>query len=179
MLDALDRDGFNAVGYSLGGFVAFETARRVAQHGRAPRVVVIDSTPAALPKKTSLASRLTSRRHWKMRLHTVLPRAIVDRIEGNDGRMLRSLRTVVAAGFDAIRAYDPSPAPVDVTLIRTAQTDFHAYRDIPDLGWGELADRVDVAEISCAHLEVFRSGSMELSRAIRNVVRSTRQSTDR
>ena len=167
------------VGYSLGGFVAFETARRIARYGRAPRVVVIDSTPAALPKKTSLASRLTSRRQWKMRLHTVLPRVIVDRIEGNDGRMLRSLRTVVAAGFDAIRAYDPSPAPVDVTLIRTAQTDFHTYRDVPDLGWGEIADRVDVVEISCAHLEVFRSGSMELSRAIRNVVRSTRRSTDR
>lgn len=161
-------------GYSLGGFVAFETARRLAEFGPPPRVVVIDSTPAALPRRHSMASRLASGRAWKMRLRNVLPQSVADRLGGRGGRSLESLRTVVAAGFEALRAYNPSPAPVEVTLVRSAQTDFQAFGGIQDLGWNELAERVQVVEIQSTHLEVFRGGSMELSRAIRDVVRSTR-----
>ena len=163
------------VGYSLGGFVAFETARELARDGRAPKVVVVDSIPAALPTRTSLASRLASGRAWRLRLRNVLPRAVVDRIEKAQGRPLQSLRSVVAAGFNAIRSYDPSPAEVDVVVVRTTRTDFHAYGDAPDLGWAGLAARVEIVEIDCEHLEVFRAGSMGLSRAIRDVVRSTQR----
>ena len=80
----------------------------------------------------------------------------------------------MAAGFEAMRFYAPEPAPIDVVLVRTTETDFGPVADLPDLGWSEIARRVDVIEIPTAHLEVFRGGSMDLARAVRFVVERRR-----
>lgn len=164
------------LGYSLGGFAAFEAARILAADGPPPTVIVIDTSPAALPSRRSFAARVTSARDWKMRFRNVLPQGIVDRLGGgNDkGRAIESLRAVVAAGFEAMRFYDPEPAPVDLVVVRTTDTDFGPIADIADLGWGELARSVEVVEIPTSHLEVFRGGSMDLARMVRAVVERDR-----
>lgn len=160
------------LGYSLGGFAAFEAARELSRHGSSPTVVVVDSTPAGLHSRLSFSSRVASSQSWKLRLRNVLPPGVVDRLKRGQsgGRAVASLRAVVAAGFEALRSYDPSPAPVDVVLIRTTRTDFGPVAGIRDLGWGELARSVEVAEIPTTHLEVFRAGSMDLARVVRAVV---------
>ena len=109
---------------------------------------------------------------------SVLDPATMGRVEivsALEGRAIESLRDVVAAGFEAMRFHDPQPAPVDVVLIRTAETDFGPIADVADLGWGELARHVEVVEIPTAHLEVFRGGSMDLARVVRAVVERNRQ----
>jgi amino acid adenylation domain-containing protein len=166
------------LGYSLGGFAAFEAARLLAADGISPTVVVIDTSPAGLPSRRSFAARVTSARDWKMRFKNVLPQGVIDRLGGGGGekgRALESLRDVVAAGFEAMRFHDPQPAPVDVVLVRTTETDFGPIADVADLGWGELARHVEVVEIPTAHLEVFRGGSMDLARVVRAVVERNRQ----
>ena len=162
------------LGYSLGGFVAFEAARAMLDHGIECPVIVVDSAPAGLPSRRSFAARVTSARDWKMRFRNVLPEGIIDRLGGGGGKALQSLRGVVAAGFEAMRFYAPEPAPIDVVLVRTTETDFGPVADLPDLGWSEIARRVDVIEIPTAHLEVFRGGSMDLARAVRFVVERRR-----
>ena len=162
------------LGYSLGGFVAFEAARHLLEHDVRCPVIVVDSAPAGLPSRRSFAARVTSASDWKMRFRNVLPAGIIDRLGGGGDRALQSLRGVVAAGFEAMRFYAPTPAPIDVVLVRTTQTDFGPVADIPDLGWSEIARRVDVIEIPTAHLEVFRGGSMDLARAVRFVVERRR-----
>ena len=159
------------LGYSLGGFVAFEAARILAASGPSPKVVVIDSAPLALSSRRSLASRVMNPREWKMRFQNVLPAGILDRMgSGARGRTLQSLRGVVAAGFEAMRHYDPEPAPIDVVLLRTTETDFGSVAGARDLGWGDLARSVEVQEIQTSHLECFRGGSMDLARVVRAIV---------
>jgi len=55
-------------------------------------------------------------------------------------------------------------------LIRTSETDFGPFAGVRDLGWAELARRVEVVDIPTEHLEVFRGGSMDLARVVRAVV---------
>lgn len=163
------------LGYSLGGFVAFETAGiLLEEHGVECPVIVIDSAPAGLPSRKSFAARVTSARDWKMRFKNVLPAGIIDRLGGGGGTALQSLRGVVAAGFEAMRFYDPVPRQIDVVLVRTTETDFGPVAGLPDLGWGDIARKVEVLQIPTAHLEVFRGGSMDLARSVRAVVERRR-----
>ena len=163
------------LGYSLGGFVAFETARiLLEEHGVECPVIVIDSAPAGLPSRKSFAARVTSASDWKMRFRNVLPAGILDRL-GGGGTALQSLRGVVAAGFEAIRYYSPGPGSIDVVLVRTTETDFGPVEGIPHLGWAEIAREVEILQIPTTHLEVFRGGSMDLARSVRAVVERRRK----
>ena len=148
------------LGYSLGGLVAFETARRVLERtGVAPDVVVIDTAPAALPKWTLGGSRAI-RRSLKLRLEAVLPPGVVALVRGRGKETtLDSLRRVVAAGFKAVRQYKPTPAALNVTLVRTNQTMFGVAEQIEDLGWSSLAAQTTVRRIDGEHLEVFRGNT--------------------
>jgi thioesterase domain-containing protein/acyl carrier protein len=157
------------VGYSLGGFVAFETARLVLeQTGVAPEVVVIDSAPAALPLWKGEGASRALRRELKLRLEAVLPPGVVAMMRGRGKAVtLEAMRRVVAAGFKAFNRYDPSSAPLDVTLLRTTRTDFDSAGAIADLGWSHLAARTRVVEIEGTHLEVFRgTTALEIGRAL-------------
>ena len=157
------------VGYSLGGFVAFETARRIQEMtGVTPGVMVIDSAPAALPSKSGLRGRFAITREFKMRLESVLPPAVVSMLR-RDGReaTFSTLRRIIAAGFRATRVYSPEPASLDVNLLRTNRTDFGSAANIEDLGWSALASKVRVESIEGQHLNVFRgSSAMELAYSI-------------
>ncbi len=152
------------VGYSIGGFVGFELIRRLADRGCETSLLVIDASITDLP---SLARRMT-----RIRLEDVLPGAIVDRIrDRRRSAMPARLRSVIAAGFDAYRAYRPTAAPVDVTLIRTASGTEHPE----DYGWPTVARSVRVKRIEGDHLEVFRRGAAGLTTVVREAwIESTR-----
>ncbi len=152
------------VGYSFGGFVAFEFARRVIERGHDPIVVVIDAAPVSLALYRTGLGRL---RNWKLRLANVLPDSIAKRAGLNGSSAMKHLRSVVAASFEAIRHYSPTPLDVPVTLLRTMETDFSPFQEVEDLGWRKLTPRVTVDSLPGRHLDVFRGASMELAQKIR------------
>lgn len=164
-----NRQAQTIVGYSLGGFVAFETARRVQEiTGIAPMVVVIDSALAALHSWTGIRKRRSIQRDIRIRLESVLPPAVVKLLRGKKNvATLASLRSVVAAGFRAVRAYNPEPASLEILLLRTTQTKFDGAEELEDLGWGQVAAKLRVEKIEGRHLEVFRgSTGMDIALAI-------------
>lgn len=148
------------VGYSIGGFVGLEIARRLWDRGTRLSLVVIDGSIVDLPSRT--------RRLTRLRLVDVLPAAMVDRLR----RHRRSdtparLRRVISAGFEAYRTYSPSPVPVDVVLVRTSD----GRPEPVDYGWSEVAGQVEVRRVSGSHLEVFQRGASELSSILEDVWR--------
>ena len=154
------------VGYSFGGFVAFEFARRLIERGHRPVVVAIDAAPASLAMYRGGSGSL---RNWKLKLANVLPASLANRVGLNKSFAVRHLRSVVAASFDAIRHYDPEPLDVPVHLLRTRETDFSPFHEMEGLGWEDLTPRVTTDYLSGQHLEVFRVASMEVSQKIREI----------
>jgi predicted component of type VI protein secretion system len=80
---------------------------------------------------------------------------------------------VIAGSFAAWRAYLPRPLDTDLTLVRSRDDIQEAERDDLTLGWTEVARSVTVREIPGGHLEVFRVGSMELSKVIVSAISNT------
>ena len=152
------------VGYSFGGFVAFEFARRLVEKGYHPTIVAIDAAPVSLEMYRGGSGTI---RNWKLKLVNVLPQSLANRVGLNKSFAVKHLRSVVAASFEAIRHYTPEPLDVPVTLLRTKQTNFSPFEEIEDLGWNELTPRVTIDYLSGHHLDVFRVASMELAQKIR------------
>ena len=160
------------VGYSFGGFVAFEVARRIIERGHEPVVMVIDAAPESL---ALYRGGLGTLRNWKLRLTNVLPESIAKLARHNSSFAMKQLRSVVAASFEAIRHYEPESLDVPVHLLRTSQTDFSPFDDIEDLGWRRLSSRVTVDHLPGRHLDVFRVASVDLAQKICDVVSSGRR----
>jgi thioesterase domain-containing protein len=160
------------VGYSFGGFVAFEIARRLVERDYEPVVLAIDAAPASLAMYRGGSGSL---RNWKLKLANVLPESLANRVGLNKSFAVKHLRAVVAASFDAIRHYDPKPLDVPVHLLRTRDTDFSPFNDVEHLGWRDLTPRVTTDYLSGNHLEVFRVASMELAHKIREIASRGRQ----
>ncbi|MDE0889797.1 MAG: hypothetical protein OSA40_10105, partial [Phycisphaerales bacterium] len=83
---------------------------------------------------------------------------------------MASLRRVIASSFSAWRAYDPKPLDIDLTLIRSADSLKSDPSTDPTLGWEKLVRSLQLKTIPGGHLEVFRAGSMDLARAIEEMV---------
>ncbi|MDG1898667.1 MAG: AMP-binding protein, partial [Phycisphaerales bacterium] len=155
------------VGYSLGGFVAFEIARNLKESGIDPKLLIIDAPLSQLPRRRKWSGgKIVTRAELRVRLANVLPDAMADVMAGKNGRQITSLRRVIAGSFSAWRAYLPQTLDVDMTLVRSRDDIQDAERHDPTLGWREMARSVAIQEIPGSHLEVFRVGSMELSRII-------------
>ncbi len=152
------------VGYSFGGFVAFEFARRLLERDYRPMVVVIDAAPVSLELYRGGSGTI---RNWKLKLANVLPDSLANRVGLKKSFAVKHLRSVVAASFEAIRHYSPMPLDVPVTLLRTKQTDFSPFQEIEDLGWRKLTPHVTIDYLPGRHLDVFRGASMELAQKIR------------
>ena len=162
------------VGYSFGGFVAFEFARRLAERGFEPVVVAIDAAPASLVMYRRGSGSL---KNWKLKLANVLPTSLADRVGIKKSFAVKHLRAVVAASFEAIRHYVPEPLDVPVHLLRTRETDFSPFHDVEDLGWRDLTPRVNVEYLPGQHLDVFRVASMEVAKMIREIASGGRRDT--
>ena len=146
------------VGYSLGGFVAFEIARRMRdRHGFAPKLLLIDTAPGALPSFKGIRGSLAIATEMRMRLESVLPPTVTALLRRRTrASSSSSVRSLVAAGFRALRVYSPQSCPIDIHLLRTSETDFGHLTDIEDLGWDGLAGNVRVEPIHGHHLNVFK-----------------------
>ena len=146
------------VGYSLGGFVAFEIARRMLdRHGFAPKLLIIDSAPGALPVFKGIRGSLAIATEMRMRLESVLPPSVTSLLRRRTrASSSSSVRSLVAAGFRALRVYSPKPCAIDIHLLRTTETDFGHLTNVEDLGWNGLAGNVRIENIQGHHLKVFK-----------------------
>ncbi|MFB0984655.1 MAG: AMP-binding protein [Phycisphaerales bacterium] len=157
-------------GYSLGGFVGFELARLLQREGLEVRLLVVDAPVSSLPRRRWAGGRLASKAELRVRLQNVLPESLHGIVNSKRRSSMLSLRRVIAASFAAWRAYDPEPLDIDLTLIRSVESlkeDSSADRS---LGWEQLVGSLQIKTIPGGHLDAFRAGSMDLARAIEEMV---------
>jgi surfactin family lipopeptide synthetase C len=171
-------------GYSLGGSIAYEMARRLRLAGEAvPLVVLIDAgNPARPPRLVSYRERLRKALRDPASLFMVdrLARILAGRIRGKAGaqfldwndqyqktkwRLAKKLGRNEAYDLTelhiqmvhtrAVLAFRPLPFKGKITLIRTLELE-PGYEYDPYLGWDSLAeDGIEVHEVPGAHLELF------------------------
>jgi thioesterase domain-containing protein/acyl carrier protein len=157
-------------GYSLGGFVGFELARILQREDLEVRLLVVDAPVSSLPRRQWSGGRLVSKAELRVRLQNVLPESLHGIVNAKGRSSMASLRRVIASSFAAWRAYDPKPLDIDLTLIRSADS-LKADPSVDrSLGWAELVRSIQIKTIPGGHLEVFRAGSMDLARAIEEMV---------
>jgi thioesterase domain-containing protein/acyl carrier protein len=149
------------VGYSLGGFVAFEIARRLARQGNAPLVISLGAAPSLLPSSRGIVKKLMSASDWKKRLEAVLPLGFLLNRESNT-KTLEPIRMIVEAGLEAITKYEITPAPGVEMLFVPSADELQAWNDSAG-GWASLVDSVRSVKFPYRHLEMFARGSKELS----------------
>ncbi len=157
-------------GYSLGGFVGFELARILQRENFEVRLLVVDAPVYSLPRRQWSGGRLVGKAELRVRLQNVLPEALHGIVNSKRRSSMASLRRVIASSFAAWRAYDPTPLDIDLTLVRSVdslKTELTAGRS---LGWEKLVRSIQIKTIPGGHLEVFRAGSMDLARAIEDMV---------
>jgi thioesterase domain-containing protein/acyl carrier protein len=158
------------VGYSLGGFVGFELARILQRENVEVRLLVVDAPVSSLPRRQWTGGKLASKAELRVRLQNVLPESLHGIVNSKRRSSMASLRRVIASSFAAWRAYDPKPLDIDLTLIRSADSLKSDPSTDPTLGWEKLVRSLQLKTIPGGHLEVFRAGSMDLARAIEEMV---------
>jgi thioesterase domain-containing protein/non-ribosomal peptide synthetase component E (peptide arylation enzyme)/acyl carrier protein len=163
-------------GYSFGGFVAWETARRLTESGRHVTFVgLIDSRRADLvnsPKSQSILAKvgrmLRSMYANSRAAHVIVLRSLIRRLIGMPalpilhamGNLAMLLPAQAAYTFHAnliaewrlraLRKSEIKPLRVTVTLFRSDE-----YLSIsPDFGWGALCAKLDVVSIGGSHLSL-------------------------
>ena len=126
------------VGYSMGGLVAWEVARRLRAAGRTVDLVCL--VDAQIPRKRSAADKLRSdvrtiRRHkgdgarvtgrrWMRSTRSLAgsvrhgPAALLARMRGEKLNPLQAGRRLTAAGLEATYAFEPMPYAGPVTYFR-------------------------------------------------------------
>jgi acetoacetyl-CoA synthetase len=131
------------VGYSLGGLVAFEMARRLAEAGESTALLVmIDSYPAL------------SRVPLAQRLRVYLRKARYYLSGGKRGTFTKTdltpaMKQVGEAALLALRAYDPNPYHGKIRFVRAARPLY--FPDDPVSVWAPFVDCLVVEDIPGDH----------------------------
>ena len=157
-------------GYSLGGFVGFELARILQRENFEVRLLVVDAPVSSLPRRQWSGGRLVGKAELRVRLQNVLPEALHGIVNSKRQSSMASLRRVIASSFAAWRAYDPTPLDIDLTLVRSADSLKTEATSDHSLGWGALVRSIQIKTVPGGHLDVFRAGSMDLARAIEDMI---------
>jgi amino acid adenylation domain-containing protein len=157
-------------GYSLGGFVGFELARLLQRENFEVRLLVVDAPVSLLPRRQWAGGRLASKAEVRVRLQNVLPESLHGIINSKRRSSMLSLRRVIAASFAAWRAYNPKPLDIDLTLIRSVESLKEEPSAGRSLGWEQLVRSLQIKMIPGGHLDAFRAGSMDLARAVEEMV---------
>ena len=175
-------------GWSMGGLVAFEIARRLRARGEEPAVVAlidvavpgspsadgIDETPSLLAFATDLGLPLGERPPWNGRgdaaalswiLQASHRRGLVD---GDlDLPALTRLYRLFESNDRAMRHYRPETYDGRLTLLRTPQ-----WAGDPTLGWAAVARRVDVRIVGGDHYTMVREPHVrELAAKLKSALR--------
>lgn len=180
-LDAYDPALSAFIGYSFGGVVAFELARRLQADGRAPALLVLADTQllARFPSRQGrmpIAFHLEKFRaaDWPGRLRYLRTRArntarrvvaLFDRTERYDA--LPEVRRVATAHLRAIRGYRPS-GPYDGRTLIVRATGAATEPVDPDAGWGPWLTRPpERVALPCDHVALIKSdAALDLAAAV-------------
>jgi acetoacetyl-CoA synthetase len=134
---------YQLVGYSLGGLVAFEMARRLAETGESTELLVmIDSYPAL------------SRVPLPQRMRVNLRKALYYLYGGKRQRFIKTdltpaMKQVGEAAAVAIRVYEPNPYRGGIRFVRAARPLY--FPDDPVKVWAPFVDRLEVQDIPGDH----------------------------
>lgn len=146
-------------GYSFGGLVAFEMARRMADRGERPALILYDTAAEGEEFRGTLLSQRPMPR-WRRACH-------VARIHGTRMLYRRLIRRrwpaptpffhPAIANLVAVERYVPQPYAGDVLLIRSAVTGVAPGVDPDTLGWGGIVQgRLTVRNVAAEHGDFFK-----------------------
>ena len=163
-------------GYSFGGFVAYEMARRLCATGKEVAFLALLDTPGPKRRRPRpLAQRLVvhaqrlhaaSDKLGYLRQRAVSARRRYTRRHGRDdgerpdgGPTVPALGAVQRACIAAARAYRPDPYPGRLVVFRSpSPIDDAFWQPHPYFGWDEVAlGGVEVVDISVHHDDILRA----------------------
>lgn len=171
------------IGYSFGGLVSLEIARRIKQSGEAVEaLILVESYP---PRETipffywlRLVTRLLMKR-FSTRIGLIVrggpdPREIAaGKLQINDAKY-PAIKRVRESSFQALRNYKPSFYPGKIFFIRAqVQTTFPSD---PRPIWGPLVEEIVVETLPGDHHKLLESHSNDLAAAILRYLQNARAS---
>jgi amino acid adenylation domain-containing protein len=153
-------------GWSFGGVVAFEMARRLAEEGRpVDRLVLIDAgflysfaiLRALIPGEQPLVKFLGARRDAifpEFRRHAERSQIVPP---GASEAQVRRIFEVFMANVEALYAYRPEPYHGGVITLMMAEEPFADRRRDPVDEWRRLCEELDIVSVPGNHLTMLRS----------------------
>ncbi|RPF35129.1 thioesterase domain-containing protein [Streptomyces sp. TLI_185] len=177
---------WNLIGYSMGGLLAYETARRLRERGeRVGLVGLLDTRITVEPSgDPDFALRALLWRGLKLELDIDWLRSLdpqtraaelVERAVAAgtmpadfDADRLRRMVDMYQFNLDALAAYRVGPYDGTVTVFRVTDRSMEGGTLPDDLGWGEFASRAVVCDVPGDHFTMVEPGQVEtLGRRLR------------
>lgn len=175
------------VGYSFGGHLALETARRLAAPGDAdPLVVLIDTHPPVPARSPTLAARVRFHvnslrmlggardvagyfRDRRQRICLRLIRHTLTRAIGK--QLIAPDNSPISAAQIALAAYQPGPYPGRVVLFRASRREWHADVDPRDAWSNYISGELEIRTLPGDHLGLINYPyAIELARQLGEVL---------
>jgi len=146
------RGPYFLIGYSLGGNVSIEIARRLMESGQEiGLLILLDSYPDIRQLKLRQRVRLTWQRA-KQRA-SALRHGPRSRQKASDLHMFPAMRSalnrVIAAQYEALRRYKPSFYPGKIVFVRASKISH--FPDNPRAVWGHLVREIEFHSVPCDH----------------------------
>ncbi|MEV0135522.1 thioesterase domain-containing protein [Dactylosporangium sp. NPDC050688] len=169
------RPPYRLVGYSLGGTIAFETARLLAQRGAAPPLVVLIDTEFTYPPFDTAQLPYTALADFALKvdvpdgafdgldreqtLRAIFDVAVRQEVIGPDFPIARleSIYETVAGTLTAVAEYQPGPYSGPVVLIRSARETPTDEGAPADLGWSTVAPAVRTHFVGLGHFVIMEA----------------------
>jgi acyl-CoA synthetase (AMP-forming)/AMP-acid ligase II/thioesterase domain-containing protein/acyl carrier protein len=181
-----ERQSYYLAGFSFGGFVAWETACRLAQSGRQVDFVGLIDTRRAWDQRTiersdsgarkgplariaGIMKALITQPRESLTIRWLLPRLVKNKLFWPlrlTGRLAGRLRSRAAFEFqfrlalelrqEALRNLEVSSFPMPITLFRSDEFD----PDSADYGWATKSSHVTVVPLSASHLSLLETAEL-------------------
>ncbi|MFF2778630.1 thioesterase domain-containing protein [Streptomyces sp. NPDC058052] len=171
---------WNLIGYSMGGLLAYETARRLKERGEPVGLVGLLDTRITVERSgdPDFALRALLWRGLKLKLDVdwlrgLAPeeraRELVERAVAAgtmpadfDADRLRRMIDMYQFNLDALAAYEVRPYDGTVTVFRVMDRSKESGTLPEDLGWGAVAARAVVCDVPGDHFTMVEPGQVEI-----------------
>ncbi|MFD6247047.1 thioesterase domain-containing protein [Streptomyces roseolus] len=171
---------WNLIGYSMGGLLAYETARRLKERGEPVGMVGLLDTRITVERSADpdFALRALLWRGLKLDLDVgwlrgLAPqeraRELVERAVAAgtmpadfDADRLRRMIDMYQFNLDALAAYEVRPYDGTVTVFRVTDRSKESGTLPDDLGWGAVAARAVVCDVPGDHFTMVEPGQVEV-----------------
>ena len=145
-------------GFSLGGVVAYEMARQLAERGEEVGLLVLFDTYATNPKKYGVKDflRNPSKIKW-----AEIPGEIRRKIRRTmlAWRLPEELAKIMRTNGQALTHYRPEPYAGKAYLLRAEES--WLVKDDPYAQWRELTGELEIVEIGGAHMDILRAPQVD------------------